>query len=147
MFGIGLPELILIMIVALLVVGPKKLPDLARSVGKALHHVKSMTDDVKQSFEEVTADDVEETPKAEKTQETEATGEGEAHGTGADSAGEPFTTEAGVSSEPGMIEFPASPDADEEKPVQTAGAEQGLEESPQGQPDTDEPGGYGNLRG
>lgn len=52
MFGIGLPELILIMVVALLVVGPKKLPELARSLGKAMGDFKRMADDVKQTFEE-----------------------------------------------------------------------------------------------
>ena len=35
-FGIGLPEMGLIMIVALLVFGPKKLPEIGRSMGKAL---------------------------------------------------------------------------------------------------------------
>ena len=35
-FGIGLPEMGLIMIVALLVFGPKKLPEIGRSLGKAL---------------------------------------------------------------------------------------------------------------
>ncbi|MEL6157768.1 MAG: TatA/E family twin arginine-targeting protein translocase [Cyanobacteria bacterium J06623_5] len=35
-FGIGLPEMALIMIVALLVFGPKKLPEIGRSLGKAL---------------------------------------------------------------------------------------------------------------
>ena len=34
MFGIGLPELILIMAVALIVVGPQKLPELAKALGK-----------------------------------------------------------------------------------------------------------------
>ncbi|MDI6775611.1 MAG: twin-arginine translocase TatA/TatE family subunit, partial [Verrucomicrobiota bacterium] len=36
MFGIGTQELVLILIVALIVLGPRKLPDVARAIGKAL---------------------------------------------------------------------------------------------------------------
>ncbi|MBI2089210.1 MAG: twin-arginine translocase TatA/TatE family subunit [Deltaproteobacteria bacterium] len=34
--GIGLPELIVILVIALLVVGPKRLPDVGRSIGEAV---------------------------------------------------------------------------------------------------------------
>ena len=51
MFGIGMPEMILILAVALIVIGPKKLPDLAKSLGRAMGEFKKATSDLKQSME------------------------------------------------------------------------------------------------
>lgn len=59
MFGIGMPELILILAVALIVIGPKKLPDLAKSLGRALGEFKRATNDLKESIHKETGmDDV-----------------------------------------------------------------------------------------
>jgi Tat protein translocase TatB subunit len=57
MFNIGIPELIVIVIVALLVVGPKKLPDLARSVGKAIGELRRATEDVTETLKETLKED------------------------------------------------------------------------------------------
>ena len=51
MFGIGMPEMLLILAVALIVIGPKKLPELAKSLGRALGEFKKATSDLKQSLE------------------------------------------------------------------------------------------------
>jgi len=50
MFGIGLPEMIVILAVALIVVGPDKLPDLARSVAKTVLELKKTLNQVKNSL-------------------------------------------------------------------------------------------------
>ncbi len=50
MFGIGFQELILIMIVALIVLGPKRLPEAARAIGKFFKEFKSVTEEVKSSI-------------------------------------------------------------------------------------------------
>lgn len=52
MFNIGLPELILIFIIALVVVGPDKLPKVARTLGRAFAQVKGALEDVKETIEE-----------------------------------------------------------------------------------------------
>ncbi len=51
MFGIGMPEMILILAIALIVLGPKKLPDLAKSLGRAMREFKKATSDFKESIE------------------------------------------------------------------------------------------------
>lgn len=52
MFGIGFQELLLIFIIALIVVGPNKLPEMARTLGKGLAEFRRATNDIKQSFEQ-----------------------------------------------------------------------------------------------
>ncbi|GKT09968.1 Sec-independent protein translocase protein TatB [Desulforhabdus sp. TSK] len=52
MFGIGFPELLLIMAIALIVVGPSKLPDLARALGRGYAEFKRATNELKETFDQ-----------------------------------------------------------------------------------------------
>ena len=52
MFGIGLPELIIIAVVALIFIGPKNLPGVIRSLGRGLVQVKRATNEVRDTVQE-----------------------------------------------------------------------------------------------
>ena len=53
MFGIGMPELLLILGLALIVLGPKKLPELAKALGKGLAEFRRATDELKSEFRQM----------------------------------------------------------------------------------------------
>lgn len=54
MFDIGLQELLVILVIALIVFGPNKIPELAKSFGKALREFKKATQEMRNSMEEET---------------------------------------------------------------------------------------------
>ena len=51
-FGIGLPEMALIMVIALLVFGPKKLPEIGRSLGKAIRGFQDASKEFEAEFKQ-----------------------------------------------------------------------------------------------
>jgi len=60
MFGLGMPEIFLILAIALIVIGPKKLPDLAKTLGRAMGEFKRSAQDFKKSIDlDTTLKDIE----------------------------------------------------------------------------------------
>ena len=64
MFGIGFQEMLIILVVVLIFFGPKRLPDLAKSLGKGIAEFKKASEEVRKGIEDaVKEESVEEAPK------------------------------------------------------------------------------------
>jgi sec-independent protein translocase protein TatA len=60
MFGLGIPELLVIFVIALLIFGPRKLPELGKSVGRAMAEFKRASDE----FQETMRDEMKDVEKS-----------------------------------------------------------------------------------
>ncbi len=69
MFNIGMPELLLILAIALIILGPKKLPDIARALGRSLGEFRRASDEIKETIEADLDSEKDDSEKQEKTKE------------------------------------------------------------------------------
>jgi sec-independent protein translocase protein TatA len=73
MFGpIGMPELIVIMVLALIIFGPRKLPELGRSLGRSLNEFKKASNELKHTLDEEIRVEEQRTADQQRAAETTA---------------------------------------------------------------------------
>lgn len=86
MFGsIGMPELIIIMVIALIIFGPRKLPELGKSLGRSINEFKRASSDLQNTLEqEIKLEEQKETQAKARTREGDTIADASApHETGA----------------------------------------------------------------
>ena len=70
-FGVGLPEVTVILILALLIFGPKKLPELVKQLGKTLKSLKKASNEFQNEIDQVmNEEDKEKSPKSIESNQT-----------------------------------------------------------------------------
>lgn len=72
MWNLGFPELVVIFILALLIFGPRKLPELGKSLGKGLAEFKRASNELKRTWEEEVSAEREEFRKIERDLNTDS---------------------------------------------------------------------------
>ena len=109
MLGIGMQESLIILVVALIVIGPKKLPELARTLGKGLAEFKKAADDLQETVRMDLERDKHEqfrekyphlVPEEEESADAEAMADEDKVDADVTVEGEPATTTAEVTPEP-----------------------------------------------
>ena len=134
MFGIGMPELLLILAIALIVIGPNKLPDIARALGRGFAEFRRATDDLKRSFNEevntaAVRDRLQQDGKIRASEQPAEDAE-----VIEDSSHPPATAESSAATEPGPASDAAPlTDAEEEPAEQGGTAPEMKTEAPQSQ--------------
>lgn len=93
MFGLGMPEILLILAIALIVIGPKKLPDLAKTLGRAMGEFKRSAQDLKDSIDvESTVREIDDfETKNKRSFSREIKGEADASSSDKDSGYQPYS--------------------------------------------------------
>lgn len=113
MFGIGFQEMLIILVVVLIFFGPKRLPDLAKSLGKGIAEFKKASEEVRKGIDDaVKEESAEEVPKPPE----DLSGYGKAPGSGP----APGETPTSISPPPGMVLTPQGGAPPDKAPVEPA---------------------------
>ena len=104
MFGIGTQEMLLILVLALIIFGPKKLPEMGKTIGKSLRQFNQATQDIRDEFKfNLDADADDEAPNPTGGSEFSPTETGSPNGSALTAEGDP-KAKADAETEPGSPE-------------------------------------------